>query len=57
MGDDVAVGVELGLEEQVAHMPDRLVAAEGGAEAFGEDGSEDLVWTRDEGGINTRVLE
>lgn len=49
--------MELGLEEQVAHMPDRLVAAEGGAEAFGEDGSEDLVWTRDEGGINTRVLE
>lgn len=55
MRDDFTVGVEFGLEEQVAHVADRLVAADGGAEAFREDGGEDLVWM-EEGSVNIRVL-
>lgn len=56
MRDDVTVGMEFGFEKQVAHVADRLVAADGGAEAFGEGGGEDLVWTGEEGSVNVRVL-
>lgn len=41
--DDVAVGMKLGLEEQVTYVADRLVAADGRSESFGENRGEDLV--------------
>lgn len=54
--NDAAVGMELGLEEQVTYLANGLVTADGGAELFGQDRGEDLVWMRVEN-VNIMVLE
>lgn len=56
LGDDVAVGVELRLEEHVTNMADGLVAADGRPEASRENRGENFVWIK-EGSVNIMALE